>query len=223
MLLNLDKRRIMKIKYFKSWRGFYVLLAGFSLILGTLGLNLKESKESLLQNIKSKVKVKINYFESPNNKDFFSNTKLEKYIQILPLKELSGTWGGIFHLDKDSVFWINPNFEMQDVHRLITLGPYSIYLKFNNPSTSKSNKLSGLEIVQEDVKYDSVNIELANDKQISYWAKAHSKKWFEIIRGKILKVNDNELFMEFQTTVYEKKIPIYAFRDELVLKKVVGG
>ena len=223
MLLNLNKEDIAKIKFFKSRRDFYLFFVFFGLILSNFGISLKEGEFSFFKDIKSKIQVKINYFEPPSTKDFFSNTVLEKYIAIVPLKELNGIWEGTFSLNKNSVFWTNQNFEKHYIYSLISFGPYGIYLKFNNPSTSISNKLSGLEVVQEDVQYDSVNIELANDKQINYWAKAHSKKWFEIVRGKILRINDNELFMEFQTTVYEKKIPIYAFRDRLVLRRVTNG
>jgi len=83
--------------------------------------------------------------------------------------------------------------------------------------------LAGLEIIQEDVKYSSIKIDLANNKQINYWTKAKIKDWFQVIRGKIFRVDESHLFTVFQTTVYEDKIPIYAFKGKAVLMKVTGG
>ena len=80
-------------------------------------------------------------------------------------------------------------------------------------------KTLGLEISQEDVKYELVNVSLLNGYQISYWTSARSLAWLEVIRGKIFKLSNNELFTKFQTTVYEGKIPIYAFKGEAVLHK----
>ena len=82
---------------------------------------------------------------------------------------------------------------------------------------------ASVEIIQKDVKYGRVNFDLANDKQINYWTNAKSRDWFQVVRGKIFRVNENQLFTVFQTTVYENKIPIYAFKGEAVLEKVAGG
>lgn len=81
--------------------------------------------------------------------------------------------------------------------------------------------MTGLEIIQEGVKYSSVNIDLANDKQINYWTNARNKDWFQVIRGKIFRVNESELFTVFQTTVYEGKTAIYAFKGEAMLMKPI--
>ena len=98
----------------------------------------------------------------------------------------------------------------------MNFGPYTISLKFNLIDVV----ISGLEIIQEGVKYGSVNIDLGNDNQINYWTNARSKDWVQVVRGKIFRVNENQLFTVFQTIVYENKIPIYAFKGEAILEKV---
>lgn len=171
---------------------------------------------SIFKDQKSKIKVQVNYREGPNQSDFFTNTDFRKFEIIEPIKSLDGTWFGTYDLSEDSVYWINPHLDSPEIFKIIEFGPYDVYLKFK---FDEDNKLSALELKQKDIDYGSVNIELANNKQINYWTKATTLNWLEIVRGKSLKINNNELFTIFQTTIYEDKIPIYAFRGEFVLKR----
>lgn len=195
------------------------------LILNGFGASLKENIQNSLATVddKGKVKVKLNYNENPNPKDYFIIHEPGNFIALGPLKDLNYQWHGNYDLNKDSIVWINPSLKPLNIFNLIHFGTYNIYLKFNNVSNSVTNKLSGIEITQDEVTYDSVNIEIFNDKQINYWTKALSKDWLEVVRGKIFRINDNEMFITFQTTVYEKKTPIYAFNGKSVLKKAMGG
>lgn len=167
----------------------------------------------------SKIKVKVNYTENPNQVDFFSGNEFEKYEEIGLPEKLDGIWSGDYTLNRESIFWVNPSLDNSHIYNSVDFGPYTISIKFD----LVEKVLSGLEIIQKDVKYSLVNINLINDKQINYWTKAKSRDWFQVVRGKIFRVNENQLFTAFQTTVYENKIPIYAFRGETVLMKVISG
>ena len=167
-------------------------------------------------NIESEIKAKVNYTENPNQTDFFSNKEFQKYNEIGPLEKLHGIWSGNYTLNDKSIFWVPPSLDNSHIYNSVDSGPYTISIKFN---LTEKMILSSLEIIQKDVKYSSVNIDLANDKQINYWTKAKSRDWFQVVRGKIFRVNENQLFTVFQTTVYENKIPIYAFKGEAILEK----
>ena len=169
------------------------------------------------ENNKRKLRVKIDYSENPNQSTFFktSNSNLKQYIDIGLGKNIGGLWQGIYSVNKSSVFWTNPIVESKIINS-IHPGPYTIGFTFN----LTNDLLSNIEISQEDVSYGSVNIEAPNDKQINYWSKAKTNDWLEIIRGKIFRVNEKELFTVFQTTVYEGMTPIYAFRGETILRKL---
>ncbi len=201
---------------------YYPLFIIALLIFSALGASYKGISYQDLKTLESKIKVKVNYNENPNPKDFFTNTDLTKYSELGPIKNLRGLWHGKYNLDKESIVWINPNLKTSYIHKLIAFGPYNIYLRLNTVSNSLKDKLSRIEIAQADINYDPVNIEhLDKDKQINYWTKAITKEWVEVIRGKIFRVNDNELLTIFQTTVYEKKTPIYAFSGEATLRKTL--
>ena len=187
------------------------------LFFTVFGFTLKEAKPiPLFKTLKDKIKAKVNYSDGPNQADFFTDTELNKYSEIGQYKDLEGVWTGTYDLVKESIFWINPKLSKSNIFKLIDFKPYAIFLKLDNTDKRGSLKLL---VSQEDISYSSVNIEVANNKQINYWTKAMSLNWLEIVRGKILRLNNNELFTIFQTTVYEEKIPIYAFRGEVVLRK----
>ena len=201
--------QFLKIKFFKSLYRLQLLIVFILLSNVTFGADFDNNDEG-------KIKVKINYTENPNQADFFSNNEFEKYNGIGSYEKLDGIWSGNYTLNHESIFWINPSLDNRHIYSTVDFGPYTIGVRFN---LIEEVVLSGLEIIQKDVKYSSVNIDLANDKQINYWTKAESKDWFQVIRGKIFRVNENQLFTVFQTTVYENRIPIYAFRGEAVLSK----
>jgi hypothetical protein len=103
------------------------------------------------------------------------------------------------------------------LYDLIQFGPYRIFLKTH----FGGNRLLSIEIRQEDIGYGQVNFEVVRNKsQINYWTKATNSIWLETIRGKIFKVSEKELYTIFQTTVYEDKIPIYAFRGNALLTMI---
>ena len=167
-----------------------------------------------------KLKIKVYYSENPNQTDFFRNIEFDKYSEFGPYEKLDGIWSGNYTLEQKSIFWTNPSLDNNHIYNSVHFGPYTIGIKFD---LIEKTTLSGLEIIQKDVKYSSVNFDLANDKQINYWANATSRDWFQVVRGKIFRVNENQLFTVFQITVYEDKIPIYAFKGEVVLSKVVAN
>ncbi|MBI2996151.1 MAG: hypothetical protein HYY52_05530 [Candidatus Melainabacteria bacterium] len=177
--------------------------------LSTLGIGFKEEQS------RSNIKAKINYLENPNKPDFFTSTEKNNYIELGNLTTLQGTWSGSFALDKSSIIWENHGTVKKNVYDLIKFGSYNILFNFY----THDNKLSDLKILQDEIKYGFVNVEVFNKSQINYWTKATSLDWNEIVRGKIFRINDNELFTIFQTTVYENKIPIYAFRGEAILSR----
>lgn len=218
MLLNLHKGKVIKIKFFKSlWESLFLSLF-LAFYPAGITFGFKEVQPfGFLDGVKSKIKVKVNYLEGPSQAGFFTNTELDKYIDLGPFENLEDAWLGKYSLIQESIFWTNPNLNKYKIFNLIGFGQYDISLKFNLAS---DNRLSCLEIFQEGVKYGSVNIELPNNKQINYWTKATSSSWIEIIRGKIMRVNDEELFTEFQTTVYEERTPIYAFHGQSVLRRI---
>lgn len=209
MLLRLDKERALKIKLLKSLYAFTVLI-----VLNFLSNSVFASNTSFEED---KIKVKVQYSENPNQTDFYTDNEYEKYTKIGLIENLDGIWSGSYILSPESVFWINSSLDNNKIHDLIYSGPYTISVKFN---LFEKAILTGIEITQEDVKYSSINVNFANDKQINYWTKAKSRDWFQVIRGKIFRVSEDRLFTVFQTTVYEGKIPIYAFRGEVLLKKM---
>lgn len=207
----------MKIKFFKCLCIFICFLIFLAIFSGISGFTLKDSKLLLLkESLINKIKANINYYDGPNQADFFTESELSKYFKIGQNEMLKGIWTGTYDLTENSVFWTNPKLDKVDIFKLIDLRTYILFFRFDNTYKNRFPKLS---VSQEDIDYGSVNIEQANDKQINYWTNAKSRNWVEIIRGKIFRLNDNELFTVFQTTVYERKIPIYAFRGEVVLRK----
>ena len=159
------------------------------------------------------LKIKVNFNEGPNKEDFFLNNDIEHYTQVTSFNELESTWIGTYELTPKSIFWTNPNSKKTT---LTYFGPYNIRFNFGAPAI---NRNSSLEIIQEGTEYKNVKLQLANNKQVNYWADVISKRWIEVVRGKIFKRNDNELLCVFQTTVYENKVPIYAFNGEVILTR----
>lgn len=186
----------------------------------SFGFTYKEGKLlELFRGIQDKVKLKVNYTEGPKQGEFFNEFTSGNFINFDSLILLSGQWSGEFNLTKESIFWTNPNLDKLKLYKVIQFGLYKLF--FENKLSQ--GKLINLEIRQEDVKYSQVLFEVLNNKkQINYWTRAANLNWVETIRGKIFMLNDAELFTVFQTAVYEDKIPIYAFRGEVVLTKVTG-
>lgn len=186
------------------------------------GVPIKESGPlRFFNDIKSKLKVKVHYNEGPSDSDFFStlNFSKYKYISLGALEKLNGSWVGTYQLSNESLSWINPAFEKQKIYKEVRLGTYKLLIGFAYNSNKRQLQMN---IVQEDVKYGFVNLNILKDnKQINYWAKASSLNWVEIIRGKIKRLNDKELYTEFQTVVYEGKTPLYAFKGGAILTKVL--
>lgn len=206
MLLSLVKEIMKNHRYSK-----YLILISFNLALLLSILSAFCQVEE-----KSKLEVKVNYDESLNQPSFFTNTNISEYVEVGQVKKLKGLWSGNFQLTKKSIFWTNPKQDKNEIINSIRYGPYKIFLNFN---LGINDRLVSIDIGQEEVMYGSINVQLANKKQINYWATANSDKWFEVIRGKVFRVNKDKLFTVFQTTVYEKKIPIYAFEGIAVLEK----
>ena len=216
-MLRLLKEGIIKIKFFKSLHKSLLLFVLFVTFLN-FGFSFKEIKPiTFEEKLKSKIKVKVNYTDGPSQSDFFTRSETGDYLNLGSLKKIEGVWLGKYDLSKESVFWINPNLKSSRIYNVVAFGPYDIYLKFNLINDSK---LIGLKISQEGVNYGPVNVGIPNNKQINYWTRAVSSNWAEVIRGKIFRISEGELFTEFQTTVYEEKGPIYAFQGKAVLKKV---
>lgn len=207
------------IKFFKSFQSIFCILSIITFIFCSFCFSFEESDSNHNkdeENQLEQIKVRVDYTEIPNQASFFKNTKFEKYREIGETRDLTGIWTGTYNLKKSSVFWTRSNLESINILKSIDFRPYNVYLRFGSKDFERYPEM---EISQEGVDYSSVNIKFANNKQINYWAKATSKNWLEVIRGKIMRLNENELFTEFQTTVYDGKIPIYAFRGEVVLTK----
>lgn len=206
MLLSLVKETMKNHIFFK-----YLILISINFVIS---MNILPAFCQIEE--KSKLEVKVNYDETLNQPSFFTNTNLSEYVEVGQVKKLKGLWSGSFQLTKKSIFWTNPKLNKNEVVNRIKYGPYKIFLKFN---LGENDRLDSIDIGQEEVMYGSINVQLANKKQINYWATANTDKWFEVIRGKVFRVNKDKLFTVFQTTVYEKKIPIYAFEGISILEK----
>ena len=208
----------LKIKFFKSFCKFVFYLLIFIVFSKSYAFPLKGDKTPLYpeKGEKQKIKAGINFREGVVESDFYVNSDLNKYKGLGNSQLLAGIWFGYFKLLPSNVFWINPDLERGKILNRIEFGPYSVYLKLD---ADNDGRKADLYIGQNDIEYSSVNIERVNDKQINYWAKAVTKNWDEAIRGKIFRTDESKLFTQFQTAVYEDKIPIYAFRGEVSLKK----
>lgn len=207
----------MKIKFFKCLCVFICFVVFLVVFYSVSGFTLKDSKLFPLQeNLIKRIKANINYYDGPNQADFFTESGLNKYLEIGQKEILEGVWTGTYDLTNKSIFWINAKLDKTEIFKLIDFHTYLLFFRFDN---TYKNKFPQLSISQEEINYGSVNIWKANPKQINYWTSAKSNNWIEIVRGKIFRLNENELFTVFQTTVYERKIPIYAFRGEVVLNK----
>lgn len=214
MLLKQHKEKSLKITFFKSLR----ILTILSLVFLVFGFTFKEDKPlSFFKDLKSKIKVKVNYNEGPNQEDFFAQSESNTYVSLGPVEKLEGFWSGKYTLNKQDIFWINPHLDSSKIYSTVGFGQYDIDLKFY--LTHDKGSLI-IEIFQDKVNYGLVNIEILSNKQINYWTKANSSNWLEIVRGKIFRVDNDKLFTQFQTTVYEDRIPIYAFRGEATLRRV---
>lgn len=208
-----------KIRFIKSlssltFFSFIIICCFFS-----FGVGYKEEKlKSFIGYLKDKVRLKASYVEGPQQSDFFVEIPYSENPALFSLLDLPlGEWSGEFTLNKESIFWTNPALDKKKIYNAIQYGPYSFFLK----TLVNANKLVGIEVRQEDIGYGQVNFEVVRNKnQINYWTKATSLSWLETIRGKIFRVKEDELYTVFQTTVYEDKIPIYAFRGEAVLKRL---
>ncbi len=165
----------------------------------------------------TKIELKLNYQENLYQPDFFFNDNQDKYLEIGQLKDIHGVWIGSFQLTDRSLYWINSKLDRNRVLRSVKYGPYKMGIQFE---TNLADNLIDLRIVQKEVNYESINFQIYNKKQINYWANVSSDKWYEVVRGKIFRVNQKELLTIFQTTVYEGKTPIYAFEGVAVLNKV---
>lgn len=214
MLLSLVKGAMKNLTKSK-----YLILISFNLIafLGIFvcfsqDLGRANSSGSTVDN--SKLEVKVSFDEDINNPSFFSNPNLSKYLEVGQVKKLKGLWSGSYQLTKKSIFWINPKLNKNEIINSIQYGPYKILLNFN---LGQDERLESIDIGQEDIMYGSINVGFANKKQINYTATANTDKWFQVIRGKVFRVNKDNLLTVFQTTVYEKKTPIYAFEGIAVL------
>lgn len=167
-----------------------------------------------------KLQVMINYDVVLAQPDFFSSDDLEKYSPIGQIKDLKGIWVGSYNLGKKSVYWINPHLDREKILRGIKLGKYKIFLNFNISESEAFSRLLSIDIVQKDIKYGSTGVQTPSDKQINYWTTAKTNNWFQVIRGKVFRINKTELLTIFQTTVYEGKTPIYAFEGVAVINKL---
>ena len=186
------------------------------MLIASFGFKLSKTQflDERLNFFKVKLKIKVN--ETPNQPDFFTSPDIGQIPQFGEIKSLEGEWVGDYNLDPESIFWINPNLEKSKIVSSIKFGQYKIYFKFDY---IESQKLTNLRIAQELIKYDFVNIEIVDKKQINYWAKALSNNWLEVVRGKIFTKRSGELITIYQTTVYEGGIPIYAFKGESLLSR----
>lgn len=214
MLLKQDKEKALNIRLFKSLEKSVTYVTVLLLISSSFAFSFKGNR--FLVPPDKEIKAKVNFSDNPNQQDFFTSVESGQFINLGPYVLLEGVWSGSYELDPHSIFWINSSLDKLKIHNLINFGHYNIALRFN---LQESKRLSSIEIVQEDVKYDPANVGFIKDSQINYWTKAKCKDWLEIIRGKIFRRNSNELLTVFQTTVYENKVPIYAFRGEALLKK----
>ena len=114
---------------------------------------------------KSKLKVKINYIDSPNWSGFYEGKDLKGFLDISKRERLEGKWSGKFTLSKDSIYWINPKENSNKILRSIYGGPYDVTFDF---TFNDKDVLKNLKIIQDSVNYSSIKIELLNEKQINY-------------------------------------------------------
>ena len=213
MLLRKLKDIILETNSFKDKKLFLALI----FLLGSnFNAGVCFNPEDYITERNSKLKVKINYIETPNPSDFYNTKKLDKFLTISNKERLQGNWLGEFNLDDNSIYWVNPGVDKNKIYESIDRGPYEVTYNFD---FTEQGILSKLRIIQDLVKYSSINIELQSEKQINYWAKAKINNWLQVIRGKIIMFKEDKLFTIFQTTVYEDGTPIYAFRGKTILNK----
>lgn len=208
----------VKIKNFKCSEQILYCIILFLLVLNNQGFVFKESSsKSALKNTSAseRIKAKIHFSDMPNQSDFFTNSDLGKYSEIGNSEKLKGIWSGQYNLMSEAIYWFNPAINKNKIISLIDFKDYTLDLKIL-PQDSRGLTL---QLSQESVSYSSVNIAFENKRQLNYWAKLSADNWFEVVRGKIFRINEDELFTVFQTTVYEERTPIYAFNGEMVLSK----
>lgn len=215
-MLNRDKGKLRYIKYFQCclsliFFNIFVMAVTTSAVFCKAGSKY-EKKTYFLDEMKGKLKVKIHYREGPNSSSFFDLSG--KGLKLTDkLDELNGLWSGSYELEEKSIFWINPALLPNEVYKAVSFGPYGFYLNLN----FDDKKNGEIEITQSDLKYGPVNFFVVNNEQINYWTCATNKDWTEIVRGKIYRSKPGSLYTVFQTTVYQDRIPIYAFQGESVL------
>jgi hypothetical protein len=180
-----------------------------------------DNSTNFLQNTEpSKLQLMINYDEVLAQPDFFTCDDLKKYSSIGQIKNLKGLWSGTYKLGPKSIYWTNPKLDKEKILSNIKFASYKIFLNFNVSDSETLSKLLSIDIVQRDIKYGSTGLQIQNEKQINYWTTAKIDNWVQIIRGKVFRVNKNELLTIFQTTVYERKTPIYAFEGVAIINKL---
>ena len=208
--------KIKQIEYSNEFPNFLLIVVS-SLIVFNLTtckvLGIGESKNDA----EGKLQVKITYSDNVDSSSFFelSNEDGLRYLDLGAPEALNGIWKGSYNLNEDSVYWVNPEVEKNQILNSISLGDYKLSLKI----ISDEHKVNDLVILQDKLNYGPVNVKIVKSKQINYWTKALNQNWVEVIKGKILRSNVSSLYTEFRTTVYDKGIPIYAFQGKTVLVK----
>ena len=163
-----------------------------------------------------KIKAMLNYDVRPNRSDFFSRNDLGEAIDLQPEKELGGIWVGTYTLNEKSIKWINSKTPHHEVFNSIEFGDYNFSLKFD---VNSIGRIIDLSVAQDGFDYDSINFQRLDDKKLTYWTRAVSKDWVEVIRGKLIRKSKDEILTIFQTTVYKENTPIYSFRGKSSMKK----
>jgi len=168
----------------------------------------------------SRLQLMIDYDEALIQSDFFTGDDLKKYSPIGQINDLKGLWSGTYKLGRKSIYWTNPKLDKEKILSNIKFASYKIFLNFNVNDSENLPKLLSIDIVQKDIKYGSTGLQVLNEKQINYWTTAKIHNWVQVIRGKVFRINKNELLTIFQTTVYERKTPLYAFEGVAVINKL---
>jgi hypothetical protein len=164
----------------------------------------------------SKDLVKKSFSKGPNKADFFVNKINEKNILLGTLNNLSGKWVGQYSLANNSISWIGKEFSSDSVGRIENFGKNDFIINFNFDEIGSKNKFS---IIKHEQEFGQVNFQIVKDKQLNYWSKSVNNELVQVLRGKLIRKNENELVTVFQITAYQNNAPIYAFISQVLLKR----
>lgn len=144
---------------------------------------------------------------------FFEKDNLGKTIGLGESKNLNGLWVGDISFSNESIVWKSSNFKSSSNVNIFDLKNLNLNI------ASDTLYIQKIKIDLGNLKYGQINFQKVSDEKINFWSNTEYENKNYILRGKLVRITDNELFTVLLITVYDKNIPLYAVEGQSILKK----